>query len=63
MIQAYKSHLMRRCFSFLSEMQLRVRKHTAGRDHDLETERDTTGDGKWILDFNEAYNPWCAYSE
>jgi uncharacterized protein (DUF1684 family) len=18
---------------------------------------------KWILDFNRAYNPWCAYSE
>jgi len=20
-------------------------------------------DGRWIVDFNVAYNPWCAYSE
>jgi uncharacterized protein (DUF1684 family) len=35
----------------------------AGRYLDLETERDRTTEGKWILDFNQAYNPWCAYSE
>jgi len=35
----------------------------AGRYLDLEPERDITPDGRWILDFNKAYNPWCAYSE
>jgi len=35
----------------------------AGRYLDLEPERDRTADGKWILDFNQAYNPWCIYSE
>lgn len=35
----------------------------AGRYIDLEADRHRTADGKWILDFNLAYNPWCAYSE
>jgi uncharacterized protein (DUF1684 family) len=35
----------------------------AGRYLDLKPERDHTRDGKWILDFNQAYNPWCVYSE
>jgi uncharacterized protein (DUF1684 family) len=35
----------------------------AGRYLELEPERDYTPDGKWILDFNKAYNPWCAYSK
>lgn len=35
----------------------------AGRYLDLNPERDRTADGKWILDFNRAYNPFCAYSD
>ena len=35
----------------------------AGRYLDLEPDRNRTQEGKWILDFNQAYNPWCAYSE
>ncbi|MFP8956938.1 DUF1684 domain-containing protein [Natrialbaceae archaeon A-CW3] len=35
----------------------------AGRYLDLEREHHRTSDGTWILDFNEAYNPTCAYSE
>jgi len=35
----------------------------AGRYLDIESERHLTAAGKWILDFNQAYNPWCAYSE
>lgn len=35
----------------------------AGRYLDLEAETHRTDDGTWILDFNEAYNPTCAYSE
>ncbi len=34
----------------------------AGRYLDLDLAKDQTSDGKWILDFNAAYNPWCAYS-
>ena len=30
---------------------------------ELAPDRDGTQEGKWILDFNQAYNPWCAYSE
>jgi len=35
----------------------------AGRYLDLEPERHRTAEGKWIINFNRAYNPWCAYSE
>jgi uncharacterized protein (DUF1684 family) len=34
-----------------------------GRYVDLEPDTDRTDGGKWVLDFNQAYNPWCAYSE
>ena len=34
----------------------------AGRYLDLEAEAHRTND-EWILDFNHAYNPYCAYSE
>lgn len=34
-----------------------------GRYLDLEPDEHLTDDGEWILDFNEAYNPTCAYSE
>lgn len=35
----------------------------AGRYLDLEPERHRTDEGKWILDLNRGYNPWCAYNE
>ncbi|MFC6766443.1 DUF1684 domain-containing protein [Natrinema soli] len=35
----------------------------AGRYLDLENDTHRTDDGNWILDFNEAYNPTCAYSD
>jgi uncharacterized protein (DUF1684 family) len=35
----------------------------AGRYIDLEHERDCTPAGRWKFDFNNAYNPWCAYSK
>lgn len=35
----------------------------AGRYLDLEPEHHRTADGSWLLDFNEAYNPTCAYNE
>ena len=35
----------------------------AGRYLDLDAARNRSADGKWILDLNRAYNPWCVYSE
>ena len=35
--------------------------YAAGRYLDLETPDDRAGDD-WVLDFNEAYNPFCAYA-
>lgn len=40
-----------------------IETYGAGRYIDLYYERDRTKDGKRILDFNKAYNPWCAYNE
>ncbi len=34
-----------------------------GRYLDLEPGLHLLDDGKWVLDFNEAYNPWCEYSQ
>ena len=34
-----------------------------GRYLDLEPEIHRTPGRKWIVDFNEAYNPWCEYSD
>jgi hypothetical protein len=34
----------------------------AGRYIDLDADEDRTEDGRWIVDFNRAYNPFCAYS-
>jgi len=36
--------------------------YSAGRYLDLYYHRDRTPGGNWILDFNKAYNPWCAYN-
>jgi uncharacterized protein (DUF1684 family) len=35
----------------------------AGRYLDLEADTHRTDEGTWILDFNEAYNPTCAYAD
>ncbi|UPV76316.1 DUF1684 domain-containing protein (plasmid) [Halorussus limi] len=35
----------------------------AGRYLDLEPADHRTDDGEWVVDFNEAYNPTCAYSD
>lgn len=34
----------------------------AGRYIDLDPEEHRTTDGEWVLDFNTAYNPTCAYN-
>jgi len=40
-----------------------VETYGAGRYLDLDAVSNQTADGRWIIDFNAAYNPWCAYSE
>ncbi len=35
----------------------------AGRYLDLEPATHLTAERRWIVDFNAAYNPWCAYSQ
>ncbi|WP_142857525.1 DUF1684 domain-containing protein [Salinigranum halophilum] len=34
----------------------------AGRYLDLEPDHHRTDEGQWVLDFNRAYNPTCAYN-
>ena len=62
-LQAYKSDPHEKGF-FVPFRDATNGKETygAGRYIDLDV-RDRTKDGRWILDFNRAYNPWCAYSE
>lgn len=35
----------------------------AGRYLDLDAEEDRTSDGTWVVDFNRAYSPYCAYND
>jgi uncharacterized protein len=63
-LQAYK-HSREEEMLFVPVKDTTSGKETygAGRYLDLEPGRDRTQEGKWILDFNQAYNPWCVYSE
>lgn len=63
-LQAYKSDLEeKRLFILFRDSTSGRETYGAGRYLDLEPERDLTPDGKWILDFSKAYNPWCIYSK
>ena len=63
-LQAYKSDPdEERLFVPFRDETSDKESYGAGRYLDLEAERHLTQEGKWIVDFNEAYNPWCAYSE
>jgi uncharacterized protein (DUF1684 family) len=63
-LHAYKSNPNEdRLFVPFRDATSGMETYGAGRYLDLEPKRDCTPDGKWILDFNKAYNPWCAYSE
>lgn len=63
-LQIYKRNLKEKRF-FVPFRDLTNGKETygAGRYLDLEAERHCISNDEWILDFNEAYNPWCAFSE
>jgi len=63
-LQAYKSDPgEERLFVPFGDETSGKESYGAGRYLDLERERHQTEGNRWIMDFNEAYNPWCAYSE
>ena len=63
-IQVYKSDLAEeRLFILFRDATSGKETYGAGRYLDPKSDRDQTAKGKWILDFNKAYNPWCVYSE
>ncbi|MBN2612453.1 MAG: DUF1684 domain-containing protein [Bacteroidales bacterium] len=63
-LQAYKNHSEEeRLFVPFRDKTSGNETYGAGRYIDLDYEEHRTKEGKWILDFNKAYNPWCAYSE
>ncbi|MBN1365258.1 MAG: DUF1684 domain-containing protein [Syntrophaceae bacterium] len=62
-VQAYKSSPEEdRLFIPFRDGTSGKETYGAGRYLDIEKEKHQTSEEKWILDFNEAYNPWCAYS-
>jgi len=62
-LQAYKSDSTEtRLFVPFRDKTSGKESYGAGRYLDLESETHRTKAGRWIVDFNEAYNPWCAYS-
>jgi len=63
-LQAYKnSPAEERLFLPFRDVTSGKETYGAGRYLDLTPEHHKTPRGYWILDFNQAYNPWCAYSE
>jgi uncharacterized protein (DUF1684 family) len=63
-LQAYKSNREEETlFVPFKDAMSGKETYGAGRYLDLEPSRDRTQEGRWILDFNQAYNPWCTYSE
>jgi len=62
-LQAYKSDPQeKQLFVPFKDVTNDKETYGAGRYLDLDYERDRTVDGRWVFDFNKAYNPWCAYS-
>jgi len=62
-LQAYKSSPEEeRLFIPFRDETSGKETYGAGRYLDLDS-TDRTTNGRWILNFNKAYNPWCAYSE
>ena len=63
-LQAYKSDEQEeRLFVPFKDLTSGKETYGAGRYLDLESGKSITSEGKWVLDFNKAYNPWCAYSK
>ncbi len=63
-LQAYKSSPEEeRLFIPFKDETSGKETYGAGRYLDLDDKNHQTRRGYWILDFNRAYNPWCAYSD
>lgn len=63
-LQAYKSDPdEERLFIPFRDETSGKETYGGGRYLDLDNEHHYTLQGKWTLDFNMAYNPWCAYSQ
>ena len=63
-LQAYKSDLKESgLFIPFKDLTNGTETYGAGKYLDLEEPHHKTPDGKWILDFNLAYNPYCAYNQ
>ncbi len=63
-LQAYKNDLAEeRLFLLFRDATSGKETYGAGRYLDIDPQKHLTSDGRWILDLNEAYNPWCAYSQ
>jgi uncharacterized protein (DUF1684 family) len=63
-LQAYRSNPQEETlFVPLKDATSGKETYGAGRYLDLELGKCRTQEGKWSLDFNQAYNPWCVYSE
>ena len=63
-LQVYKSNpAEQRLFIPFRDATSGKETYGAGRYLDLEPDRSQTPEGKWLLDFNRAYNPWCVYSK
>ncbi len=61
-LQAYKTDAgEKRLFIPFKDGTSGKESYGAGRYLDLQEETDLS-DGKWDLDLNNAYNPWCAYN-
>ncbi|MHA1520029.1 MAG: DUF1684 domain-containing protein [Promethearchaeota archaeon] len=62
-LQAYKSSLKETgLFVPFKDSSNGDETYGAGRYLDLDEDWDKTPDGKYILDFNFAYSPYCAYN-
>jgi len=62
-LQAYKGDPQEeRLFVPFKDKTSAKETYGAGRYIDLDQDAHYIAEGKWILDFNNAYNPWCAYS-
>jgi len=63
-LQAYKSDPdEERLFVPFRDETSGKESYGAGRYLDLDPDEHLTRKGRWVVDFNQAYNPWCAYSE
>ena len=58
-LTAFRSHADGTLFIPFRDATGRTETYPAGRY----VEAEPAGDGRWLLDFNRAYNPYCAYND